>query len=141
MKTSFELTSAASITRQAKSPIGSLDNCMAGCLDSEDQAQRPMMADSKLTLCRIIQSVEWRSNGGRVDSSDLARSSIGSKGPCKPSLARIDKLSLAPAGREFLMHLLYRVAKRSLPTRATQPIPVRNGSTACYISSLLTGPV
>jgi hypothetical protein len=82
-----------------------------------------------------------KSNGGRVDSSDLARSSIAARGPCKPSLARIDKLSLAPAGREFLMHLLYRVAKRSLPTRDAQPIPVRNGPTVCSISSLLTGPV
>jgi hypothetical protein len=39
--------------------------------------------------------------GGRVNSSDLTACGVGAKNPCKPSLVRIDKLSLDPVYREF----------------------------------------
>jgi hypothetical protein len=46
--------------------------------------------------------------GRRVNSSDLTACGVEAKDPCKPSLVGIDKLSLDPVRREFLMHSLYR---------------------------------
>lgn len=60
-----------------------------GLLGPEDQARR-----FQIDVVSDNSQVEWRLNGARVDSSDLARSSIAARGPCKPSLARIDSFRL-----------------------------------------------